>query len=158
VHTEFVAMHLSPPGAALPDGLAALVIKRGVSLGLLAEGERDLALALTAAALPHGATYSEAEVNQALRRCLQAEAAFLATDHVELRRWLVDSGFWRRDGFGRRYESLPAHALPAHRAALVQALGGLDLSAWVAEQQAASHARRDARRVAWRSRQGGPGG
>ena len=36
--------------------------------------------------------YSEAEVNEVLKAWLAGAGAMLATDHVELRRWLVDCG------------------------------------------------------------------
>jgi CO/xanthine dehydrogenase Mo-binding subunit len=143
---------------APPALLAALVSKQGVGLGTLTPAQRELALAIAASALPTGATegFSEAEVNQALKRCLQAEAAFLATDHVELRRWLVDSGHWRRDGYGRRYERAPLAELLPERADALRALAGLDLPAWVAAQRALDAERRQARRQAWEVREGEP--
>jgi hypothetical protein len=139
--------------------LAALVIKQGVGLGTLIATQRELALAIAACSLPVAATqgFSEAEVNRALKRCLQAEAAFLSTDHVELRRWLVDSGHWRRDGYGRRYERAPLAELLPERAEALRALAGLDLPAWVAAQRARHAERRDARRQAWVAQQGQPG-
>ncbi len=106
----------------MPPELPTLVLKSGVSLGGLAAGERDVALALVAAVLPPGAAWSEAEVNQALRLCLTREAIFLSSDAAELRRWLVDTGFWRRDGFGRRYEPCPLEELSSERRALVTIL------------------------------------
>jgi Uncharacterized protein conserved in bacteria (DUF2087) len=134
--------------------LGALVIKQGVGLGSLTAAERELALAIAAGVLPAGAEgCSEAEANRALQRSLQAEAAFLATDHVELRRWLVDSGHWRRDGFGRRYERAPLAALLPERAQAVRALAGLDLPAWVASRRSLDAERRAARREAWAARQ-----
>jgi Uncharacterized protein conserved in bacteria (DUF2087) len=144
---------------AAPALLAALVIKQGVGLGTLTAAQRELALAIAACSLPVAAAegFSEAEVNQALKRCLQAEAAFLSTDHVELRRWLVDSGHWRRDGYGRRYERAPLAGLPPERAGAVRALAGLDVPAWVAAQRARDAERRDARRRAWAAQHGEPG-
>jgi hypothetical protein len=139
--------------------LEALVVKQGAGLGTLTAAQRELALAIAAHALPaQGEGCSEADVNQALQRCLQAEAAFLATDHVELRRWLVDSGHWRRDGYGRRYERAPLADLLPERAAAVRALAGLDLPAWVASRRALAAERRDARRLAWAAQPGQPRG
>jgi hypothetical protein len=138
--------------------LAALVVKRGAGLGTLTVAQRELALAVAACALPASADgCSEAEVNAALKRCLQAEAAFLATDHVELRRWLVDSGHWQRDGYGRRYRRAPVEALLPERAAAARAVAGLDLPAWVAGQRARVDGQRDARRRAWLAGAGAPG-
>jgi hypothetical protein len=138
--------------------LAALVIKQGAGLGTLSTAQRELALAIAACSLPATTAegFSEAEVNQALKRCLQAEAAFLATDHVELRRWLVDSGHWRRDGYGRRYERAPLAELAPERADAMRALAGVALPAWVAEQRARDAERRDARRQAWAAQQESP--
>jgi Uncharacterized protein conserved in bacteria (DUF2087) len=140
-----------PTSNTLPAArLTALVVKHRAGLGTLTAAERELALAITAAALPAGGPgCSEAEVNRALQRCLQNEAAFLATDHVELRRWLVDSGHWQRDGFGRRYERAPLAGLLPERADALRALAGLDLPTWVAAQRAQDAERRDARRRAW---------
>jgi Uncharacterized protein conserved in bacteria (DUF2087) len=144
------------PTPTAPALLATLVIKQGAGLGTLTAAERELALAIAAGALPPGAAgCSEAEVNRALLRCLQAEAAFLATDHVELRRWLVDSGHWRRDGFGRQYERAPLAGLLPERAEAARAVAGLDLPAWVADQRAQDAGRREARRQAWLAQQQG---
>ena len=85
----------------LPPRLAARVVKDGVSLGLLGDADRSLALA--ACALPTGRAHREADVNQLLGHWLEGAGAMLRTDHVELRRWLVDAGFVSRDGFGREY-------------------------------------------------------
>jgi Uncharacterized protein conserved in bacteria (DUF2087) len=144
------------PNPTVPALLAALVIKHGAGLGTLTAAQRELALAIAAAALPPvGPGFSEAEVNRALLRCLQAEAAFLATDHVELRRWLVDSGHWRRDAYGRRYERAPLCELLPERAEAARAVAGLDLPAWVAGQRAQDADRRQARRQAWLVQQQG---
>lgn len=139
-----------PALPALPAILARLVVKHGASLGTLTTAERELALAIAARALPDPPEgCSEAEVNRVLRRCLLQEAAFLATDHVELRRWLVDSGHWQRDGFGRRYGRAPLADLLPQRADAVRALAGLDLPAWVAAERERDAERRLARRQAW---------
>ena len=146
-----------PDSRVLPpelSALQALVLKSGVGLGGLAEGERELALALVAAVLPPGAGWSEPEVNQALRLCLTREASFLASDAAELRRWLVDLGFWRRDGFGRRYERCPLDELTSSRRLIMTALAALDPADWVARQRAGHAALRLARRAAWAAGQG----
>jgi len=147
--------------AARRDGLstlAALVLKTGVCLGRLPPAQRAWALALPAAALPPGRSATEAEVNAALLRCLAAECSFLDTDHVELRRWLVDCGFWRRDGFGRAYERMPTAELPGSMQAAAEALAGIDAGAWVRRQRELRQAGRDARRSAWTAQQGGAHG
>jgi hypothetical protein len=87
----------------LPPRLAALVVKDGVSLGLLGEADRALVLALAAAQIEPARAHREADMNRILEAWLAGPGAMLRTDHVELRRWLVDAGFVSRDGFGRAY-------------------------------------------------------
>jgi hypothetical protein len=134
--------------------LSALVCKSHVGVGGLTNAQRTLALAVPALALPAGTTFDEAEVNALLKAALAGAAGFLDTDHVELRRWLVDSGWWRRDGYGRRYTRAPTDALPPALQAVARSLDGLDLAAWAGAQRAARRRERDARRAAWASRSG----
>jgi hypothetical protein len=129
--------------------LAALVIKSGVGIGGLSQDRRDLALAVPALALPQGQVADEAQVNRLLLQALAAQAAFLDTDHVELRRWLVDAGWWQRDGYGRAYERTPLQDLPEPLRRLTLALAELDLADWIATQRDAERSRRAARREAW---------
>ncbi len=136
------------------SSLSMLVVKTGVMLGGLSEAQRQLALAVAAAAIPVDVEHSEAQVNTALKRCLTAETAFLDTDHVELRRWLVDTGWWQRDGFGRAYRRRAADDLPAVLQPMQQALAGLDLPAWVAAEQARAMSARADRRAAWAQQRG----
>ncbi len=135
------------------DQFNALVCKTGVGLGLLSPAQRAMALLVAAQTLPLGAAMSEPEVNAALKDCLAGPASFLDTDHVELRRWLVDTGYWRRDGFGRSYERMPVADLqPALLEAIDQVrgfTGSVALSAWIADRRAGAHAQRAARRAAW---------
>lgn len=130
--------------------LAALVLKRGVALGGLTHPERLLALRVMADALPHGVPRNEAEVNAALRERLGAEGSFLDVDHVELRRWLIDTGWWQRDGYGRQYARTPLASLPPDLAAVEAEVAPLALSAWIDEQRGRAQALREARREAWR--------
>jgi hypothetical protein len=139
--------------AAVLAALSSLVVKTGVALGGLPARERDLALALAAASLAEDASSSEAEVNRSLKRCLAEEASFLDTDHVELRRWLVDAGWWQRDGFGRVYRRVPVQALPASMRLLADPLRELDLPVWAQVRRDEWAARRGARHAAWQSRQ-----
>jgi hypothetical protein len=156
-------MNATPPPPALPAPLARLALKRGVGLGGLVEQERAWALAVAARCLPPGTGTGdgddEAGVNRRLRESLVQEAAFLDTDHVELRRWLVDTGWWRRDGFGRRYHRTPAAALPETLATIDAAIeacladGGPDtLPPRLAAHRNADAARRAARAAAWQTR------
>lgn len=140
------------PAAALLDHLARLVVKDGVSLGLLPEAERQLALAWVWAGLPEGRVMNEPGVNEVLKAQLAGPAVWLRTDHVELRRWLADAGWLQRDGYGREYRRAAA---PAAQAALAAALQGLDTAAWAAERRRAHEAGREARRQRWQQQQAG---
>ena len=131
----------------LPPRLAALVVMDGVSLGLLAEGDRALVLALAAAAIEPGRAHREADVNGMLQSWLKGPGAMLRTDHVELRRWLVDAGFLSRDGFGRAYVRGEAEA--ARATALLDEATGMALAGAVADLRATKAHEREARRQAF---------
>jgi len=131
------------------DRFAALAVRRGISLGVLCSSNaRDFALVLAAASLafPLRRTWSEREVNDLLRGWLEGAGAMLATDHVELRRWLVDVRVLARDGYGRVYEAgNPAPDI----AALAAELAGVDLSELAQDARSRDAARRDERKARW---------
>ncbi len=131
----------------LPLRLASLVVKDGVSLGLLGDADRALVLALAASVLEPERAYREAEVNRLLSGWLEGPGAMLRTDHVELRRWLVDAGFVSRDGFGRAYVRGEAEA--ARAVALLGPSAHGAFEAAVTEARAARAAEREARRLAF---------
>jgi len=128
--------------------LRRLAVRDGLALGGLYSGRRaefDLVLATAAARFAPGRDYTEAEVNAALKAWLAAEAVMLGTDHVEARRWLVDTGLLGRDGYGRAYRrTLP---VPAAFAALQEALERVDVGATVAAARAADRSARAERRA-----------
>ncbi|MFO1313924.1 MAG: DUF2087 domain-containing protein [Burkholderiales bacterium] len=132
--------------------LGQLAVRQGLAMGVLATGSaRDFALVLAAAgcAFPEAETWSEREVNDRLRAFLAGPGAMLAVDHVELRRWLVDTGVLARDGFGRAY------ALGTPRAEIADAmreLRGHDLAALVLGARARDAERRAARKQAWQGK------
>lgn len=134
----------------LPPRLAGLVVKDGVSLGLLGDGDRTLVLALAASALPAGRAQREAEVNELLGAWLEGPGAMLRTDHVELRRWLVDAGFVSRDGFGRAY--VRGGAETARAVAVLGETAADTLAGAVRELRSARTAEREARRQAFAAR------
>ncbi len=136
------------------QALAALVVKQGVVLGSLSHEQRSLALALAWRGLPAGRPLAEREVNDALKAQLGGAASFLDTDHVELRRWLVDAGWLARDGFGREYRRVEPRALPPESRALASALSLIEPARWCAGQRVAKAGERDARRRAWLAKQG----
>lgn len=140
--------------------LVALLLKRGVGLGGLPTAQQALVFALVWAGLPEGGM-SERQVNEELKGQLAGAASFLDTDHVELRRWLVDAGWLARDGYGREYRRVPlaaladanpAEATPAGHATAL-ALANLPLAQWVQAQRSAHQAQRAARHQAWAQQQ-----
>lgn len=135
--------------------LLALMHKRGLGLGGLHQLQQAQVWALVWAGLPEGGM-TEPQVNEVLKAQLAGAACFLDTDHVELRRWLVDAGWLRRDGYGREYRRTPlaelaSGALPGH--ATAQVLAGMPVAQWASEQYAAQQAQRTARREAWARQQ-----
>ena len=129
-------------------------IKRGVALGALAGARGDAFAATLAAAslaLPEGLDLAERDVNERLRAWLAGPGAMLGTDHVELRRWLVDLEFVERDGYGRAYRRSPP---PPAFAAAVEAMASVDAEA-VARDARESHVReREERRARHEARAG----
>lgn len=128
--------------------LSRLVIKQGVGLGGLTDQQRMSALALAWAVLPEQGM-TERQINERLKDALAGVVSCLDTDHVELRRWLVDTGWLARDGFGREYRRQVAQLCRAEAADWIALLQSLDVPAWVAEQKSLHHAQREARRQAW---------
>jgi hypothetical protein len=146
-----------------PAAMAALqplVIKRGLSLGGLAPPQRAWLLGLVWAGLGDR-PMNEREVNDNLKAQLEGAAACLDTDHVELRRWLVDSGWMWRDGFCREYRKVQADAVPEAQGAVPRALArwtAAELSGWVAACVDDHAAMRAMRRQRWQGTAGAAAG
>ena len=145
---------LAQDPAVLLVELATLVVKDGLSLAGLTPRQRLLALALACTRVPAGVALREAEVNQALKAALGDECRCIGVDHVELRRWLVDTGWLVRDGFGREYRRVAPDALAPALQPIAEALAGIEPPAWVAQRRAAEQQRREQRRTAWQARGG----
>ena len=126
-----------------------LCVRNALSLGGLQTGRRhDFGVVVSAAALAFddGATYTEAEVNERLRAWLADPGAMLETDHVELRRLLVDTRLLDRDGYGRAYVRAP---VPQAFSATLVALAGWDLGVVARNERDADARRRADRKSAW---------
>lgn len=132
----------------LPPRAAALAGRDGIGLGVAADADRRLLLAVAASSIEAGRDLREADVNAALRTWLAGAGSVLRCDHVELRRWLVDAGFLTRDGYGRRYER-GAAAVAQAVAELGEAArdGPAVMRAFAAAREAALAARRERRRL-----------
>lgn len=92
--------------------LGRLAVRGPLHLSALSRRDgRDLELVLASAALhlPAQESLTEVQANEALKNFLSGAGAFLAVDHVELRRWLVDFGFIKRSDYSTEYRrgSLP---------------------------------------------------
>jgi hypothetical protein len=128
-----------------------LAVRHGISLGALRSGNaRDFAIVLAAAAQAFrpGRVFTEREVNDLLRTFLEGAGAMLASDHVELRRWLIDFRLLERDGFGRAYSvGTPA---PEFAAAVLE-LSTVDLAALARAARAGDAAARAQRKELWES-------
>lgn len=129
--------------------LRPLVIKDHVSLGGLPPAAMACALALAHATLPPDRPMSERQVNEALKAALAGAVCWLGTDHVELRRWLVDAGWLARDGFGREYRARAPASLPEPLQPLAQALATIDVTAWVSAERARHAQARAERKARW---------
>lgn len=141
---------------AQPDTLqtlSRLAVKDRVGLGGLSGPEQAVALAVAHAALPAATDLSERDVNLALQHALAGAACWLDTDHVELRRWLVDAGWLDRDGFGRVYRARPHAALRADQQPLARALATVNVPSWVAAERQRRQAERAARHAQWLAKQ-----
>jgi len=133
------------------DRFVALALRRDISLGvLLSTHPRDFAVLLAAAAqpFPKEREFSEREVNDRLRTFLDNAGSMLGSDHVELRRWLVDFHLLDRDGYGRTYT---AGTPSAELADLVRQLQGVDLVAVARAAREDEAARRAERKARWQA-------
>ncbi len=142
--------------SAREDPLAVyrrLCVRRGIALGGLASGRQDdfrAVLAAAALALDEGAGYDESAVNARLKAWLDGPGAMVEVDHVELRRWLVDTGLVRRDGYGRHYTR--AEPVPDAFAHALAGLAGVDLALLAAEARESEREARESRQATWRAR------
>ncbi len=127
-----------------------LCVRNALSLGGLHSGrQQDVGVVLAAAVLAFddGVTYTEPEVNERLKAWLAEPGAMLETDHVELRRWLVDTRLLERDGYGHAYVRAPA---PQGLGATLDALAGWDLGVVARNERDADARRRAERKSAWK--------
>jgi hypothetical protein len=130
----------------LPSRLELLVLKSGLTLSALSGGDRALVLALCACGVEASHMLREHEVNRQLADWLANVGTMLRTDHVELRRWLVDAGFLARDDWGQAYVRGPAQIERARQ--VIHTTDGKALASAVrAVRIAAQHSRLAKRRA-----------
>jgi tRNA(adenine34) deaminase len=135
------------------ERMAQLALRHGVHLSTLQQKDgRDLELIFASALLhfPSDRLLDERGANEVLKAFLAGSGAMLATDHVELRRWLVDSGFVRRSDYGTDYRR---GVLPDWLAAAAVQLDARRIQIVVGAAREAHAEQREARRQAWLARQ-----
>ena len=99
-----------PRTALAVDGwlgrLGQLALRQGVHLSTLQQkdgSDLELLFASAALAFPADRLLKEQDANEILMRFLATAGVMVATDHVELRRWMVDTGFLQRSDYGTDY-------------------------------------------------------
>jgi tRNA(adenine34) deaminase len=135
------------------ERLAQLSVRQGVHLATLQQRDgRDLELVFASATLffPADRLLDERGANTVLKQFLSSAGAMLDTDHVELRRWLVDTGFVRRSDYGSDYRR---GTLPEWLRDAAEALGAREVADAVGRAREARDAQREAKRQAWLARQ-----
>ena len=131
------------------DRMSQLALRHGVHLSTLQQKDgRDLELFFAGAALafPPDVSLSEHDANQILKRFLATAGVMVSTDHVELRRWMVDTGFLQRSDFGTDYRR---GVIPEWLADAAQALDFERIANVVCQARSANEAQRETRRRAW---------
>jgi hypothetical protein len=144
---------MNTPSNASLQRLLRLVVKNHVALGGLSDSDRSLALTSVWAGLPAGRVTNEKGINEMLREQLAGPACWLGTDHVELRRWLVDGAWLARDGFGHAYHVLALDALQPRHHRLARDLAGIDTAAFTTMAREDKQIYKQAQRLAWERRQ-----
>jgi tRNA(adenine34) deaminase len=145
--------HPAISAAGWLERLAQLAVRQGVHIATLQQKDgRDLELVFATASLyfPADRLLDERGANAVLKEFLSTAGAMLDTDHVELRRWLVDTGFVRRTDFGSDYRR---GTLPAWLADAAGALGRQELADAALQARATRDAQRESKRQAWLARQ-----
>jgi hypothetical protein len=107
-----------------------------------ARRDREILIESIVVRLDSARVYSEAEINDALKAWLCEVAPAIATDHVTLRRLLVDHGRLERRADGRAYQV----GFPARVVAFELDVYDVDVAATVAAYRAHVEERRKRRR------------
>jgi hypothetical protein len=136
--------------------LVALARREGLTFSTLVSlppADRDVLVATIVRAFDATAVYRERDVNDILRNWLAGEAAMLETDHVHVRRWLVDTGVLTRTSDCAEYRLAPPSGAIA---AIVDdpAIAALDPAGIVHTTREAMAAERARRKAEWLAREG----
>lgn len=129
--------------------LGQLALRHGVHLSTLQEkdgSDLELLFASAALAFPADQLMREQDANEILKRFLATAGVMVATDHVELRRWMVDTGFLQRSDYGTDYRR---GTIPAWLADAARTLEFERVADTVAHARSANESQRETRRQAW---------
>ena len=129
--------------------MAKLALRQGVRLSSLQQKDGrglDLVFATASLALPKDGNLTEREANERLKHFLATAGTMIDTDHVELRRWLVDAGFVNRSDRGTDYRR---GTLPDWLAVAAESLEFEQIAAVVERARAEFDDKREARRQTW---------
>ena len=136
--------------------LRKLALREGMTFATfnaLQQSDRDVLRATILSRFDVGAAYTEREVNIRLKGWLGGAGRMVATDHVTLRRLLVDTQVLERTSDCAEYR-VPPDALVR----LPAGLAAPDADAIVADTRASALALRQARKQAWFSQAGAASG
>ena len=131
------------------ERMSQLALRQGVHLSTLqqkAGGDLELLFASAALAFAPGALFTEMEANEILKRFLAGAGVMVATDHVELRRWMVDAGFLQRSDYGTDYRR---GTLPDWLSGAAKQIDFQRIADAVAQARSANESQRETRRQAW---------
>ena len=133
--------------------LRKLALREGMTFGTLValdNADREVIRTTILSRFDAGAVYTERAVNDRLRAWLAGAGCMIETDHVNLRRLLVDTQVLARTSDCSEYR---VH--PGATADLSADLVALDADGIVAHARRTAEAQRSARKAAWLKRAGG---
>jgi len=129
--------------------LRALAKRHGLTFATFAtlpDADREVLVATIVDGLDAGRVYREKEINAILKQWLATAGAMVGTDHVHIRRWLVDTGVVTRTSDCAEYRLGPAAPSSPE---------GIDAVALVATIRQAQSDAREARKAEWLARTDG---
>lgn len=86
--------------------LKRMSVKKNMLLGNLSNEEKILLLSAISLCILSKTSFNEIQVNELLSNWLTQTNSFLSIDCAELRRTLIDYGFWQRDAYGTKYSRI----------------------------------------------------
>ncbi len=131
--------------------LRSLALREGLTFATFAtlnEADRAVLQTTILQRFDPQATWSERQVNEILKAWLASVGAMMETDHVHLRRWLIDTQVLARTADCAEYRVHPALA---ERSDIVRdaAVAALNAAAVVTETRRSACERRAARKAQW---------